>query len=1111
MTMRHSRRAQYRQPTLWHGLVMFGVLLVLGLSSRPVLADTDMARLEARLTALSEAGDSPQNQQLREIWLQSRQLLVDTRQFNAQAERYTNELQRYPEQLAKLEKQYQAPARLTERKLNSLSLERLEQLQVMLKVALLEMNSERKRHEVDIESLRKRTVGVRAELAEVNTALNELNNHPQALSVVEARLQEALKNQADFHRQMLIAKIRMLELESLLIPKRLELAAQAVLLLSPGIDQAQRDLDQLTAKIEQIKAKRPKLRVDQSLQQVIEHNWRHPVLRQLAQENQQLARQLTLHTELGQAVTLAHQRLALKVERLDKGKSALQRRLNLQGRDDFLGAEIRRQLRHLPARIAYQATEQQLNQARLLQFALEEEKQELADSQTYLKQRLAGQAIEETDEDEPVEVSLSLLIKARLQLVEQTLPVVYGHIKELESYLLLLHQFNERRAQFDTLLRENLLLTLSAKPLSGTFFADFQQALRTAMPRLQEVEFERLLSAAGYRLAPVLLLCAGFFYYWRRYYPAWRQDVQQAVGKMQQDRIRYPLLMVLAALVKAAVASLPIATLAFLWREQEATALMTALDFMLHVLARGAFLWVLMLELLSPQGLVAGQFKCPDALLGLLYRGLRRLGPALLTLSGVIAFTDAWPDELLGNTLGRSAFLLSCVLIAAFAWQWLKGNAELAGVCQTHRLRWLKHPGVWAAVVFLEQLYMLIMAAQGYYFAAIFQKVLVIQSVFWVMVCVLGFYLAHRGLLITQRRLAYQQAMARRNELRQARASAAASSISEVDAIDDYQTDIKTISQQSATLLRIIAWFAVLLGLGMIWMDVLPALSFLDRIVLWGSSMATETGVESRLITLRTALLTLLVMLVVVAATHNLPGALELLVLRHLELNTGTSYAITSLLKYSIMIVGLGFSFQQLGLEWAKLQWLLAALSVGLGFGLQEIVANFVSGLIILFERPIRIGDVITLGNIDGIVSRIHIRATTLIDFNRKEVLVPNKTFITEQLTNWSLNDQVTRLQIPVGIAYGSDCQKALTLLTEIARVHPKVMPDPEPYALFMAFGDSALNLELRVYVDDIDSRLGVLNDLHLAINESFLQAGIVIAFPQLDVHLHSGEQRQNG
>ena len=133
-------------------------------------------------------------------------------------------------------------------------------------------------------------------------------------------------------------------------------------------------------------------------------------------------------------------------------------------------------------------------------------------------------------------------------------------------------------------------------------------------------------------------------------------------------------------------------------------------------------------------------------------------------------------------------------------------------------------------------------------------------------------------------------------------------------------------------------------------------------------------------------------------------------------------------------------------------------MGLGLGFGLQEIFANFVSGLIILFERPIRVGDTVTVGSISGVVSRIRIRATWITGFDRKELVVPNKEFVTTQLVNWSLSDAVSRVEIKVGIAYGSDTERAIELLQDAADANPDVLRDPAPSVLFLGFGESSLD-----------------------------------------------------
>jgi potassium efflux system protein len=184
----------------------------------------------------------------------------------------------------------------------------------------------------------------------------------------------------------------------------------------------------------------------------------------------------------------------------------------------------------------------------------------------------------------------------------------------------------------------------------------------------------------------------------------------------------------------------------------------------------------------------------------------------------------------------------------------------------------------------------------------------------------------------------------------------------------------------------------------------------------------------------------------------------------------------------------------------------VAALSVGIGFGLQEIVANFISGLIILFEQPIRVGDTVTVGTTSGRVTKIRIRATTIRDFDRRELLVPNKEFITQQLLNWSLSDQVTRLTIEVGVAYGTDLDEAIALVREAADQHPMIVNDPEPLITFDEFGDNSLLIRVRFFLDQLDTRLVTCSELRLDINRRLNEAGIVVAFPQRDIHLDTSE-----
>jgi potassium efflux system protein len=229
-----------------------------------------------------------------------------------------------------------------------------------------------------------------------------------------------------------------------------------------------------------------------------------------------------------------------------------------------------------------------------------------------------------------------------------------------------------------------------------------------------------------------------------------------------------------------------------------------------------------------------------------------------------------------------------------------------------------------------------------------------------------------------------------------------------------------------------------------------------------------------------------------------------MILLNRLHMDAGARYAYKTMSRYSILGVGMTGAFAAVGVGWSNVQWLVAALGVGIGFGLQEIVANFVSGLIILFERPIRIGDIVTVDNTTGSVSSIRMRATTITDWDRKEYVVPNKVFVTGRLLNWTLSTTVNRIVIEVGVAHGSDTELARELLLRVAREAPRIMEDPAPLATFEGFGENALNFILRCYLPDMENRLDTINELHMAIDRSFQEAGITIALPQRCVHFAS-------
>ncbi len=449
------------------------------------------------------------------------------------------------------------------------------------------------------------------------------------------------------------------------------------------------------------------------------------------------------------------------------------------------------------------------------------------------------------------------------------------------------------------------------------------------------------------------------------------------------------------------------------------------------------------------------------------------------------------------ESLGRLAFITAHSVLAWIAWR-LLGPMKWGGNRETKWLPFLQGlkvsfgAGVPAALA--------LMAASGYLVTAIS------LSRDWVMVLGifaggnLAYWLTLRWFAIRQRQLTLETVLDKRK-----RARVDAKEIGtglefakgeESSGEEEEDVDLESIGKQTRDLLgtsyTLVASALVLLYLN----QSIPALDTIDEWLVLG---------DLSLLELVQIVFTLIA---TVTAASNFPGLLELVVLHPMKIAMGTRSAIRSLVQYAISLLGGMIVLSILRVDWTQFGWIAAALSVGIGFGLQEVITNFVCGLLLLFERPIRVGDIVTIEGTTGTVTRIQMRATTITNWDRQELIMPNKLFITGAVLNWSLSNAMNRLTIPVGIAYGSDTEKALLLLKEAAAEHPLVLDNPAPIVSFEEFGDNALNLVLRVFLPDMDNRLAVSTALHSEIQKKFDEAGIVIAFPQCDIHPGEGWER---
>jgi small-conductance mechanosensitive channel len=252
-------------------------------------------------------------------------------------------------------------------------------------------------------------------------------------------------------------------------------------------------------------------------------------------------------------------------------------------------------------------------------------------------------------------------------------------------------------------------------------------------------------------------------------------------------------------------------------------------------------------------------------------------------------------------------------------------------------------------------------------------------------------------------------------------------------------------------------------------------------------------------------ILAIIILTVLLAFSRWIRAQLERSWLVRTNMERGAREAVATISGYVGVAISLMIALSITGVEFGNMAIIAGALSVGIGFGLQNIVNNFVSGLILLFERPIKKGDWVVVGTTEGFVKKISIRSTQIQTFDRADIIVPNSDLISGQVTNWMLRDVKGRIRVPIGVAYGTDTSLVKKLLLDVAQQHPSVVVDssvPEPSVLFMEFGDSALLFELRVFIKNIDQKFTVTSDLNFAIDAAFRKHNVQIPFPQRDVHI---------
>lgn len=910
----------------------------------------------------------------------------------------------------------------------------------------------------------------------------------------------------------LSAEIKMLDQELLSLPIRLDLlkAKRDKEVASVAwIGARVKALSELVNRKRQLEAQQSKLEAEAKRLEIAGLD---PMLVRLADQNAAItddlnavaARLNVLDREQAQAEKLT--------ERIAADYQDIEATVETGGLVRGLGQLLARHRESLPDSDDYgrraRTRQQQIAEVRVRRLSYREEARRIADTDETLVEFEAKISAEKTPQLREI---LRDLITQRQALLQKALEADEFYLKRLLELYSANQQLLNSVRESDSFLSEHLLWLRSSNPIRLQDLLQVPDEARqllspTIWSGLAHLFYAQITHSPFFWLA---LVVAAVLLWKRHKLIEAVEDTSKRLGKPTSDSFFYTLRALALTLISAAPLPLLFATAG--WQLQlaaQGTDLSHAVGLtLLRVALHLYILWALYMMCI-PRGLAAAHFSWPESSLKLLRRELKRLTwifiPILLLVRLVV---DLNPGETAG-TIARMGFLLGYAAMTLYLYRVFHPKRGVLA-----HLRPLQEKGllfasyrVWFPLLVAYPPGLVALALSGYMYSAAALS-FIFQYTLWLIVgLILVHALALRWLLVVHRRLAYEAAIERRQA---ALAATQTGDEAEEDPALHYEepeVDLGALSDDSRELVNIALITTGLVGLYLIWSSVLPALRLFDDINLWYQTVSVDGEDQQLPITLADLGLALMYAIGIAVLAKRLPAVLEIILLQRFDMSAGSRYTVTTLVNYTIIVVGIVLVFNTIGAQWSQLQWLVAALGVGIGFGLQEIVANFISGLIILFERPIRIGDFISVGDTDGVVTKIRIRATTIRNFDGKELLVPNKEFITGQLLNWSLSDQMTRLLISVGIAYGSNVPVAMRLLEEAAGENESVLDDPAPSVIFETFGDNALTLMLRCFVDSIELRYPTISALNEAINDKFNQAGIVIAFPQRDLHLDMRE-----
>lgn len=820
--------------------------------------------------------------------------------------------------------------------------------------------------------------------------------------------------------------------------------------------------------------------------------------------NRELSQALNQQAQRMDLVASQQRQAARQTMQVRQALNTLREQSQWLGVSNVLGEALRAQVARLPEMPKPQQLDTELAQLRVERLGYEDR---LAKQSQLQQVRQADGSTLTPEQNQILQAQLS----TQRELLNSLLQGGDTLILELTKLKVANGQLEDALKEINEATHRYLFWTSDVSPIGLSWPLQIVQDLR----RLLSLDTLSQLGKAGVMmltsrdtLLPLFgaLLLVGFSISSRRHFTAFLERCSARVGKVTQDHFWLTLRTVFWSILVASPLPVLWATLGHGLREAWPYPLAVAVGN--GVTATVPLLWLVMIcaTLARPNGLFVVHFGWPREQVARAMRYYLMCVGFIVPLIMALIMFDNLNDREFSSSLGRLCFLLICGALATVTLSLKRAGIPLY-VDNTGNSDNLFNRLLWNMMICVPLVAMLA-AAVGYLATskALLARLETSVAIWFFLLVV--YHIIRRWMLIQRRRLAFDRAKQRRAEMLAQRARGEEETTHQLSTeggsdIEEPVVDLDAISAQSLRLVRSILMLIALVSVIVLWSEIHSAFGFLENIKLWDVT-STSQGGESIIepITLGAVLIAILVFIITAQLVRNMPALLELALLQHLSLTPGTGYAITTITKYLLMLIGGLMGFSMIGIEWSKLQWLVAALGVGLGFGLQQIFANFVSGLIILFEKPIRIGDTVTIRDLTGSVTRINTRATTISDWDRKEIIVPNQAFITEQFINWSLSDTLTRVVLTIPAPSDANSEEVTGILLTAAQRCSYVLETPTPEAFLVDLQQGIQLFELRIYAAEMGHRMPLRHELHQLILQGFREHGIDMPFPPFQMRL---------